>query len=485
MLKNTDVISREFVHQDLVFTEGNSSKTHNRDDFYNAVSYWKIILYEGYNLRPGDRICIYDSTVGFLYSTLFFAAAELGIEIISPPEKAIDTSGYVDKMEIMALDRGLPNVGFIDDINLKDIAVAAMCKRYSGTLVNQQIFFDYTIKDHKLYKELSDTIFAKPDDILVTTTTSGSTGLPKIVSYTHKQLHRLAIRNAELLDFKNHAICHTRNMHHAFVLFCHLLSTFYATPKHYSFPLVRNETELEFVNFVKEKKISRLALSYKGLLDSMLLTMINNDIKFEHDLDIIVGGFHVSAEYIDAVKKTNVKNIKSIFGSNEAFGPIFVKITNQESDIETYRSDWFPPAPDNFMKINSLSDKISVTVESLGVYNVLLDDTLVGDNISGYVHKGRDNLFRINEIDFKIHELNTLISPYCTGDFDVCADPANQKLHLAIWSGDVDFAKVNQAMILTYKELWFDDYAKLDKNKFSGFKVEMALVRNYFRNLKK
>ena len=137
------------------------------------------------------------------------------------------------------------------------------------------------------------------------------------------------------------------------------------------------------------------------------------------------------------------------------------------------------------MKINSLSDKISVTVESLGVYNVLLDDTLVGDNISGYVHKGRDNLFRINEIDFKIHELNTLISPYCTGDFDVCADPANQKLHLAIWSGDVDFAKVNQAMTLTYKELWFDDYAKLDKNKFSGFKVEMALVRNYFRNLKK
>ena len=485
MNKQIDVLSRTFVHPNLTFVEGHSEKNHSLDDFYNAISYWKIVLYEGYNLRPGNKICIYDSTVGFLYTSLFFAAAELGLEIVSPPEKAVDTSGYVDKMEIIVEGRGLPDVGFIDDINLNDVAVTAMCKRYSKVVANQKIFFDYLIKDHQLYDEISTAIFANPNDILVTTTTSGSTGVPKIVSYTHKQLYRLAIRNAELLDFKDQPICHTRNMHHAFVLFCHLLSTFYATPTHYSFPLVRNETELAFVNFIKEKKISRLALSYKGLLDSMLLTMFSNNIKFEHDVDIIVGGFHVSAEYIDAVKKTNVKNIKSIFGSNEAFGPIFVKITNQESDVDTYRSDWFPPTPDNFMKIDSVGDKISVTVESLDVYNVLLDDTLVGDNISGYVHKGRDNLFRINEIDFKIHELNSLISPYCTGEFDVCADPANQKLHLAIWSGDVDFTKVNQAMALKYKELLFDDYAKLDKNKFSGFKVEMALVRNYFRNLKK
>ena len=257
MEKVSDILSRSFIHPELTFTEGWSDKKHTIDDFYDAINYWKIILYEGYNLRPGDKICLYDSTVGFLYSTLFFAAAELGLELISPPEKAVDISGYVDKMEIMVESRGMPLVGFIDDINVRDPAVDAMSKRYSQQVVNQQIFFNYQIKDHDLYKSLSTKIFADPNDRLVTTTTSGSTGVPKVVSYTHKQLYRLAIRNAKLLDFENQAICHTRNMHHAFVLFCHLLSTFYATPKHHSFPLVRNDTELDFVRFVNEKRISR------------------------------------------------------------------------------------------------------------------------------------------------------------------------------------------------------------------------------------
>ena len=109
---------------------------------------------------------------------------------------------------------------------------------------------------------------------------------------------------------------------------------------------------------------------------------------------------------------------------------------------------------------------------------------MIGDNITGYVHKGRENLFRINEIYFTIPEIHETVVPYCDGDFDICVDASNQKLYLAVWSGNVEFEKLNLAMKEKFKLLQFDKYSRLDRDNYSGFKVNMNLLRNFFNTIK-
>lgn len=480
-----EVITRDFINQRIRFVEClNKDKVYNIKEFNDTINYWKIILYEGYNLRPGNRICIYDSTIGFLYTSLFFAASELGLEIITPPEKATDESGYVEHLEIMTQEQGLFDAAIIDEINQKSSNVSAMAQRYCKSIISDQAFFSYKIKDDQLYKYLVDNVLCTEDSILVHATTSGSTGIPKPLKYTHKQLHRIAVRNIDVLGYKNNSVCHTRNLHHSFILMTHFLPSIHASEEHYSFPLGRWENIKEFIELIKQLEISKVAITYKGLIDDVFSIMTKSGDRFKHNISIIVGGFHVSNEFIKLVKQVNIQEILSLFGTNETFGPLFVKHIKQSQDLSTYRSDWYPPTDGDFFTITSVENKISVTADSIGIKDIVVEDTLIGDNIAGYIHKGRENLFRINEIYFTIPEIHETVVPYCDGDFDICVDASNQKLYLAVWSGAVEFEKLNQAMKEKFKLLQFDKYSRLDRDNYSGFKVNMNLLRNFFNTIK-
>jgi len=480
-----EIITRNFINTDIQFVEGlNKDKIYDLKEFDGAINYWKIVLYDGYNLRPGNKICIYDSTIGFLYTSLFFAAAELGLEVITPPEKATDESGYVEHLEIMTQDQGLFDAAIIDDINQKSSNVASMASRYCKVVIPDSAFFSYKIKDDQLYKHLSETVFANEDSILVHATTSGSTGIPKPLKYTHKQLHRIAIRNVDVLGYTNNSVCHTRNLHHSFILMTHFLPSIHASKNHYSFPVGRWENIREFIELIKQSKITKVAITYKGLIDDVFSIMSKDNEKFEHDISIIVGGFHVSGDFVKLAKQVNIQEILSLFGTNETFGPLFVKHIKTDQDFSAYRPDWYPPTDGDFFTITSVGNKISVTADSIGIKDIVVEDTLIGDNTSGYIHKGRENLFRINEIYFTIPEIHETVVPYCDGSFDICVDSSNQKLYLAVWSGEVEFEKLNLAMKEKFKLLQFDNYSRLDRDNYSGFKVNMNLLRNFFNTKK-
>ena len=57
------------------------------------------MLYEGYGLRKGNIISLFDHTIRLSYTTLFIAAAELGLIMISPPEKAASEDGRTSRLD--------------------------------------------------------------------------------------------------------------------------------------------------------------------------------------------------------------------------------------------------------------------------------------------------------------------------------------------------------------------------------------------------
>ena len=478
------IIDRHFINTSIEYYDGvTESVLFKIDDFYHAINFWKIILYEGHGMRPGMVISPFDSSIRFTYTSLFFAAAELGLVILTPPEKATDSSGRSTKLDAM-LGQNHIDLVIVDSI-VENSHLLAMADYYGKKTINVAEFDSYTVKDHKLYAKLSNSIYANPSDKLIVTTSSGSTGAPKLISYTHQQIYRICQRNAKIFELSNQSVCHIRNMHHSFILMVGFLPTLHVSKYHYTNAVNPDSVEhvQKFIEHIIEAKISKLAVPFKLILDSMLDVMIANNITFNHQIDITVGGFYITPDYIKKLCKTNIHSLISNFGSNETFGPIFLKTVTQATDIDMHVSTHLGDKPDDFFVTELHNNKLYVQCPELYNDTMIMGDKIDGNDQIGYLHLGRDSFYRINDIDFSTEKLNAIVAEHCTGKFDVLIDLPYQKLYVVVWDGDINFDSINQSMTNEYTDLKFDNVAKLNITDYNkSFKIDFEVIKIKFRN---
>ena len=477
------IIDRHFINSDIEYYDGVESPILCKiDDFHHAINFWKIILYEGYGMRPGMIISPFDTAIRFTYTSLFFAAAELGLVILTPPGKADDASGRAPLLDVM-LGKNKIDLVILDNA-AADINLLAMANYYGKKTISINEFNNYKIKDQDLYTTLSKINYANPEDKIVITTSSGTTGAFKLIAYTHQQLYKISVRNAKIFDLYNQTVCHTRSMHHAFVLMNGFLPMLHATKYHHTFVVNTNSNQSiqQFIEFIIQSKVSKLVVPTKLILDATLDFMIKNSIKFDRRLDFIVAGFYVTPDYIEKMYKTNARIITN-FGSNETFGPLFSKIVDKNTDIDTYVSNNIGTTPDDFFIIELHDDTVHIKCPELYSDRLILSDKIIGDNHNGYLHLGRNLFYHINDIDFTVDKLTEIVVKYCTGKFDVVPDMHYQKLYLVVWDGDVNFDEINQSMSDKYKELTFSNVARLNISEYNQeFKIDFESIRVKFRN---
>lgn len=480
-----EIISRHYVTPNLIYSGQNGTQKFNYTDLVDGINFWKIILYEGYNMRPGMSIALVDQTVKFTYCSLFFAAAELGLKILIFPDKSNLNDGYSPKMESITKKWGLVDLIYYDQLVIETPALLAMCNRYGKQTMHENVLDTYSIKDHALFEEIKEKIFPNPSDVLVWTATSGTTAEPKLLEYTHKQLHRIGTRNAVALGLSGNSVAHLRNMHHATVLMANFLPAFGFVDDHYEFIIDLSDdiNNGRLINFINKNKISRLVIPWKTMLDSLLNYMIKNNIKFGHEVHIVVGGFYVTADYIKTMQATNITKIISMYGSNETFGPILLRNVDQTTPEDNYVESYLGTPPDDFYQIELVGDQLQVTCPAIFPGTKTLEDIFDGNNIIGYTHSGRSNFYRINEVDFLPKDINRVIrSATNNRDVDVVVDLPHQKLYAAVWSGVFDLVDANNFLNIEYPGLSIYKADTLDKRKFEDFKLDQDALRMHFRN---
>ena len=480
-----EVISRHYVTPNLLYNGPTGFQKFNYNDLVDSINFWKIILYEGYNMRPGMSIALVDQTVKFSYCSLFFAAAELGLKILIFPDKSNLDDGYSPKMESITKKWGLVDLIYHDQLVIKTPSLLAMCNRYGKQTIHENVFYSYSIIDHDLFEEVKEKIFPEPSDVLVWTATSGTTAEPKLLEYTHEQLYRIGTRNAKVLDLPGQSIAHLRNMHHASVLMSNFLPAFGFVDSHHEFiiDLSTDVTNGQLINFINKNKISRLVIPWKTMLDSLLSYMIKNNIKFEHELHVIVGGFYVTVDYIKTMQATNITKIVSMYGSNETFGPILLRTVDQHVSTDNYVDGYLGTPPDDFYQIDLVGDQLQVTCPAIFAGTKTLEDIFTGNNEIGYTHSGRSNFYRINEVDFLPQVINRVIrSATDNTEVDVVVDLPRQKLYAAVWSGAFNLTIANRFLAIEYPGLTIADSDLLDKRKFEDFKLDQDALRMHFRS---
>jgi hypothetical protein len=486
------IIDRNFLINDIRYYDGADLQLKTIDNFKDAIVFWKMILHEGYGLRAGDKLIVLDVTIRFNYCCLVIAAAELGIILLLAPEKSKDGTGRSEKMDEVVKQFGKFELCLLDDLCEAMPERVAMTRLYGKQWANMNVFYEYEIKDHALYETMKNTVTATPDSTLFITTTSGTTGTPKILTYDHEQMHNLAKRNGQVYEYPGERVCHTRNMHHAFVLMAHFLPTLTVCKEHYGYVFTPdygyNGTEsADFYEYLNQHKISKLVLSYKVMLDLLLEHMIENNLRFEHTIDMITGGFYLTKDYVEKLRKTNVRSLYSTFGSNETASPVLLRRIWQTTDNVNYDENYLGTPPDDFYSIHLEGNLLHVRSEGwLGSEEIIMSDDLSGNNETGYWHHGRSDFYRINDVEFKVADIKDILDRCIKSPHDIVIDMPHQKIYVALWKDDpVDLHQVNQELTESL-QIKIADIELLDINQYNDeFKLNHETLRTYFRSKEK
>jgi acyl-coenzyme A synthetase/AMP-(fatty) acid ligase len=461
------MLTRNFINPNIVyheyFKDSNDTlqfyKSYNFNELCDLIDTYKQSL-KSYNLKKGDRVvCGLDPNISQIAS--IFACWELGLVIAIIDYSRIDKwedNDYIDpKTKLL-----LPIDAYITYSSTtwgdrKQTLFSKLCRN----LVNVNAISNNKESDVSAFE-------CDSKDNAIICTSSGTTGTPKVITHNHKFLFELAIRNSGNYYGR---VGMTHNLNHG-----SSLATFFL-PSLCS----KNVTDFYYVhgnvaNYVEDLKIDHLIIPYSHLIDNFFK---KNEHKNLSQLNIYTLST-LKSEWLTYYKKEKIKDIISIFGSNETSGPVFL---NNISDSKFVSNKFFKV--DDFYEINLGEDgELLVT---LPFYNKTINTNDTFTYVNGYYyHKGRNDLLRINGKEVMKDLYTEMVTKTLNGE--LVLDTVYQKIYLAVFESytnlDHKIQEINKFLESKSGNSHFlSKFKILNKEDFlTGIKLDQELLRDYFRN---
>jgi acyl-CoA synthetase (AMP-forming)/AMP-acid ligase II len=462
------IVDRHLVSKNFKCQAPNSDLVFDRDGLVDFVNYWKAIFLEKHGLVRGNKIGIGYALIDIYYFGAVIAAAELGLKLV-------------------ILDNTLYNKHKVDQFYPFDLLLWQSIVKFSGheqlknnslQVENDSIFDNYTIQSPEKFQDYVSTM-CNEHDVLMLCTSSGTTGVPKVINHTHTFIHQISKRNANLLKFKGR-VCHVKSLHHGSSLTTYFLPSLLSDEceSHHIFVIKTYQDIVDSIKYFQESNINHVQLSYRKELEAFLQQAVDQSATFE-DLTIHTLGY-IDPDWQQHLKKIGNVKIISVFGSNETSGPILTNTLTADSED-------FDPTKfflcDDFYKISQTkNNQLLVSLPGYENSQVVMEDNFkIQDNV--YYHQGRADMFRIGEIEIDANWFLTLCSRLKIHG-DLVFDRLTQKIYYADWnngSPEENFQRLNQELISTYGAT-ISDWKILDHRDYLyGIKVDHQMIREEFR----
>jgi hypothetical protein len=483
------VISRDIISENFVGINLGGGAKYNKTKLEARIDKWKYFLLSRCNAKKGDKILIGVIDISVDFVALCFAAFELSLVIViadEDPLRSISDKTIVNpKMaQLMPLDILIwqtIQTGPETDIDLR---------KYSNKIeyYKENTNFDINLNEFnttEFPEDLSDIGAIRPDedDLLMLTTSSGTTGTAKVVKHTHKFFYDLCKRNSK--EFSGEVV-HCRNMHHGSSLTVFYLPSLMSddVTTHYFTSCHEGKYDV-FVQQIAGMDLNHISFPYISVFKDIMSLCEQQRIKFS-DLRVSLLSYvpEFSKHYI---RDSYVKEIQSIFGSNETAGPVFLSTLSMDN-IDTYNNKSFTKV-DDFYGIEIEDGALTVTLPVYGTKIKTNDMFSVEDN--QYTHEGRSDLVRINDITIDFNFFNMICQEY-DDQIILLTDTTENKIYLIVdkkyptLSANVSsiVEQINTRIRLHYStnRLQIDKHVVEDFNAFlSGVKIDRELIREYFR----
>lgn len=465
-----DVIDRTWVLPNFLLHNANIS--HNYNDLCDMIDKWKYILCTKYNAQKGMTFGFTISNTDIKYFSLVFACVELGLKIVvyQRPYKIADINNY----KIQAFTP--IDLMVYDDYVMNDVIkmFISLCSTTS---------FSINELDEEVLITSIDYPVVHPDDILLLTTSSGTTDTPKIISHSHKFFYLLCKRNCDILNFcESDNILHVRNLHHGSSISVFFFPSLHQCTNHYYINFEDDNIEL-LTDTISLYSISKLLVPYNILVNSLSNYLINHQIFFPKLT--IFNLSYLEKEWISLCQHNHLLSITSIFGCNEVGGPIFLPSMDATTSQSLFNSEQLGPLLDDFYKLEIINGSLHVYVDCYNKW-INLEDSFSCNN-ENYLFHGKNRLIRVNDVEFTILEISNIVSQFTNIDHTVVLDEG--KLYLALFeiSNCLDdiFNQINVAIREQLSPLLsITKYAILNKLDFIyGIKIDNWKLKKYFRDL--
>lgn len=481
-----EIISRHCINPEIQIHQSRDSdyfteKIVDYNEFCDFINYWKIILVEKYQAKPGNTICIIYGP-NLYYYALIFAAAELGLLLV------VDWPHVYSEQDLKSYK--VTMFGRIDFIVTSRVTRDPSYLHYNHFEIQRDEMFgkhiifneefdEYIIKDPNLYSDLSSSVWATPDTPLVYSFTSGTTGLPKKVITTHKKIFSMASRIGKYLFDKNSSVLHTATIHHGFAFCLHLIPAFMLGKEQHSFVSVTDTKK--FSEFILTHKINQLFLYRATLLLPYLQStpMVNHRVR-------ISTLYQITKEMALLIKEKNIASIQSIFGDTSIGVGFFIKYVDQNTDSSNYQVNNMGKPLDDFYKLELRNSNLYIACPTLNEDWKTSNDTFKIINDDWYFF-GRSNEYRINGEWVKLVELENQVNTlFGIGNATVVIDPDLQKIYLAIWSeNSAAEEQLNNYLKTTYSSLTISYILRNVKfdEFFNSRKIDSSKIREYCRRI--
>lgn len=460
-------ISRNIIRKDIQWYQPTASGWHILDynDIVGGIIHWKNILYEQANFEPGQKFGVGSSYCDYNYLTAIFAGIELGGKIIVMP---VTESGkkLIGPMSVWI---------YQDSVNkaISDGKIVghthAIPWSTSGLFKSKFDVFDHLSQ-----------IERQPNEIVLTTTTSGSTGTPRVIEYSHRLFDDIRERSIRIFNLKeNDRVLHLSNMHHGGTGGVFFLPSLSACKHHYYFDGLNFSNVKQLVDLIKKEKITKAMFPNNLLVEKFLQELPWID----HDLEIFVNQAN-NKDWVRLLKLTNIKAIHSLFGSTETLGPIFLNTITRDtaSDFDVLN---YGKLLDDFYTVDVYEDGTVVKLKHH--YQEVLNDCFVLDQQGNHIFQARTNLVRINDFFIPLKEINNLSQELMGNNGVIVPDTITNKVYVAYTKDIVDpdstLHNINNRLKLMSPVLQVDHSMCVDFEQFyAGIKLSLENIRICFRN---
>jgi hypothetical protein len=488
-----NVLSRNLINKNFSLIQNNLENDDNfvidYKRFCGMIDYWKIMLVEKYNAGPGKTIMLEFNLTDAYYYSAVFAVWELGmIMIVDWPhaQNHEDATSYRMTMH-GKIDYAIVYHRQTDPTDQQFYSYwdhqrnLLNCK----VLITNKDFDNYNIKNHTQFKSIASNILCSERDYAVWTASGGTTGLPKQIKITHKEIYLQAKRLVDHLNFKEgENTLHTNNLHHGASMCYHFLPSFISCHRHYVFNGDdRSESYHQNLNkIVTQRKINKILL-YSS---NKLLGFLETTPRLNHNLDIITL-FYVNKRCVELLHEKNINSIRNVFGDTTIGYGFLVKIVDQSIFPNTYKAECIGPKLDDFFDFKIEDDSLYVLCKGLGENNwkTSHDKFKLIDN--KYYFYGRGNNYRICDEWINLSELDAMVNNFFPLDGATAViDKEEQQLYLSLWrDNSLGEQQFHNWLASKYQHVRVNKVIRtLEYNHYeNGRKIDRQKLKNYFRNL--
>lgn len=377
------IINRDIIRDDITY-DG-----HTKQEICALINRWKRLLRYKYGLQKGNTVCVHLYPVDIYHVSLVMAIAELGLQVFLTNKPVCMQTLHATKIAMYGpVDLSIHDPDFKGDTLREEHFV--MIDRYSKQVCDWREIHDITDDS-----ELEETIEVLPEDIFVSTSTSGTSKRSRQILWSHKDTYWISKRNADycLRLTEDSTVYNTVNMHHIGSMLTFLLPGLMAAKTHHHIWMTWENAD-EFVDKLIETRTDT-TLVHALYFDRILHALEQKKDKLNKRVTFSVTGFALKEWHYEYCKRVPV-NFNSGYGATEIGGPFILFV-----------DDKTPYVPNNIghavpgYDVSVQGDDMWVASELFNGERRKLEDKVVFDG-EHYLFYGRnESLPKLEPFDFR------------------------------------------------------------------------------------